>query len=80
MHSGVGELGSRVALTAAKVREKQGERVVESERDRENNGRTRCVQVGGVTRSCFNPVPRTTPKTNEGVTAVTRSLRGVIVV
>lgn len=57
MHSGVDELGSRVALTAAKVREKRGERVVESERDRENNGRTRCVQVGGVTRSCFNPVP-----------------------
>lgn len=82
MYSGVG-----VALTAAKtVEREQAER--ERERDRENNDRTRerdAYKWGGVTRSCFDPTrhetpPPPSPETNEGVTAVTRSLRGVIVV
>lgn len=67
MYSGVG-----VALTAAKTLERQKEREM-------------CTSEGGVTRSCFDPTrhetpPPPSPETNEGVTAVTRSLRGVIVV
>lgn len=78
MYSGVG-----VALTAAKTLERNRHRERERGASRENNRRERerCVQAGGVTRSCFDPTKHSPPlETKEGVTAVTRSLRGVIVV
>lgn len=68
----------------------RGSRHQERERERggENNGRTRererdVYKRGGCHSQLFRPhTPRNTssPETNEGVTAVTRSLRGVIVV